>query len=520
MSDAITALSGYPVSDFINNRKRTYASLIHPDDVELVDQAVAQGLERKQSFTMEYRILHRDGSVRWVAEKGKGIFENTGKLSCLEGVIFDISDRKAAEQEILLKQNHLEALLNNIPHMAWIKDEESRFIAANQAVAEATGYSTVDIVGKTDYDIWPEELANALRNDDLDVLQSEKPKAVEEQVPNPNGVQTWLATTKTPFRNAKGDIAGTVGIAMDITDRKQAEAAILQKSQDLEKALADLQNAQLKLVKSEKMSALGGLVSGVAHEINNPVGCIIGNVDVAQDYFNDLLGLLDRYRKKFPQPGADIEDELEAIDLDYVCEDLPNLIRAMEDAGNRIKSISRSLRTFSRADKTTKQSFDLREGIESTLLILRHRLKANEHRPAIIIETDYGDISEINCFPGQLNQVVMNILVNAIDMFDEMSAQRTFKDLENTPQKITIKTVHLTNKKNTVEIRISDNGTGMTDEVKSKIFDHLFTTKEVGKGTGLGLAIARQIVVETHGGILEVKSEVDQGTEFYLQLPL
>ncbi|MBX2866136.1 MAG: PAS domain S-box protein [Leptolyngbyaceae cyanobacterium MAG.088] len=471
----------------------------------------------KQNLFLRLEVHHqrKDGSI-FPVEIIANYLEYDG-----EGFSFaqvqDISDRKAAEQEILLKQNHLEALLNNIPHMAWIKDEESRFIAANQAVAEVTGCSTVDIVGKTDYDIWPEELAHAVRNDDLAVLRSEQRKVVEEQVPKSDGTLSWLETTKTPFRNADNKLAGTVGIAMDITDRKQAAAAILQKSQDLEKALAELQNAQLQLVNSEKMSALGGLVSGVAHEINNPVGCIIGNVDVAQDYFSDLLALLDRYRARFPQPGADIEHELEAMDLDYIREDLPNLIRAMEDAGNRIKSISQSLRTFSRADKTTKQPFDLRAGLESTLLILRHRLKANEHRPAIVLETDYGDIPEINCFPGQLNQGFMNILANAIDMFDEMAEQITFQELEKSPQKIMIKIANLAEQ---VEIRISDNGTGMTDEVKARIFDHLFTTKAVGKGTGLGLAIAHQIIVDTHGGSLDVQSEVGQGTEFCIRLPL
>ncbi|NEQ96454.1 MAG: HAMP domain-containing histidine kinase [Cyanothece sp. SIO2G6] len=267
------------------------------------------------------------------------------------------------------------------------------------------------------------------------------------------------------------------------------------------------------------MSALGSLVAGVAHEINNPTSCIIGNVNVAQDYFSDLLGLLDCYAERFPKPGADIEAELETADVAYIRKDLPKLIRAMKDAGDRIQAISKSLRIFSRVDKTTKQLFDIREGIESTLLILRHRLKANQQRPAIKVEIGYGDSTAIHCFPEQLNQVFMNILANAIDMFDEVAQQTTFKELEKTPQNITIRVKNLV-EQNALEIRIADNGKGMPDEVKARIFDHLFTTKGIGKGTGLGLAIARQIVVDSHGGTLEVQSEVDQGAEFCVRLPL
>ncbi|MGL5063694.1 MAG: sensor histidine kinase, partial [Microcoleus sp.] len=289
------------------------------------------------------------------------------------------------------------------------------------------------------------------------------------------------------------------------------------KSQQVEQALAELQTMQLQLVQNEKMSALGNLVAGVAHEINNPVGCIIGNVNATQDYMNDLLGIIDRYQEKFPQPGADLESELEDIDIDYVREDLPKLIQAMKDGGSRIKSISKSLRTFSRADSDTKQLFNLHEGIDSTLLILRHRLKANESRPAIEVVTNYAKLPEIACFPGQLNQVFMNILANAIDALDESNTGRSFAEIQANPDRITIETKI---EGNCVTIAIADNGLGIPEAVKTRIFDHLFTTKAVGKGTGLGLAIVRQIIVEKHGGTIEVDSVLGKGTTFAIKLEI
>ncbi|MEH1965828.1 trifunctional serine/threonine-protein kinase/ATP-binding protein/sensor histidine kinase [Nostoc sp.] len=297
-------------------------------------------------------------------------------------------------------------------------------------------------------------------------------------------------------------------------------ASLYQRSQEnaqqLKHSLTDLQQMQLQLVQSEKMSALGNLVAGVAHEINNPVGFIAGNIQPAVNFVEDLFRLIDLYQQKFPNPGSEIEEEIAKIDLEYIREDLPKMISSMKLGTDRIRSISNSLRTFSRADTEHKVAFNIHEGIDSAILILKHRLKASELHPDIKVVKQYGDISLVKCFPGQLNQVFMNLLANAIDALEESNIGHNFHNINN---KIEIKTC-LSEDKHHVLIYIRDNGMGMSDDVKQKIFDHLFTTKSVGKGTGLGLAIARQIIVEKHGGTLEVNSVQGEGTEFVIQIPI
>ena len=307
-------------------------------------------------------------------------------------------------------------------------------------------------------------------------------------------------------------------VVRDISKRKAAEATTIEKSKALEKAMQELQNTQLQIVQSEKMASLGNLVAGVAHEINNPIGFLKGSINNAEEYVKDIFGYISLYQQHHPNSAAPVQSAAENIDLAFLSEDLPKLLQSMQGATERIESISTSLRTFSRADTEYKVSANLKEGIESTLLILKYRLKGNEHRPEIQIVRSYGDVPAVECFPGLLNQVFMNIFANAIDVFDEATQQSSFSDLEDNPQQICVSTALAQG--NAVEIRIGDNGKGMTEGVKNKIFDHLFTTKEVGKGTGLGLAITQQIIVEAHDGQLDVQSEPGQGTEFCIRLPL
>lgn len=297
----------------------------------------------------------------------------------------------------------------------------------------------------------------------------------------------------------------------------QLEHQVRERTQALQQALTQLKASQVQLIQSEKMSALGNLVAGVAHEINNPLGFLNGSVNNTKGYVQDLLEYIALYQHHHPNSAPPVQDKAAEIDLEFLSEDLPKLVGSMKKACDRIKEISTSLRIFSRADTACKLKANLHEGLDSTLLILKYRLKANTYRPAIAVIQNYGEMPEIDCFPGQLNQVFMNILANAIDMFDEVAQQSSCAQLEDTPQQITIQTA-LTN--NEVLISIRDNGEGMSEEVKTKVFDHLFTTKLVGQGTGLGLAIARQIVEEKHGGRLDVQSVPGQGTEFCIRLPI
>jgi len=289
-------------------------------------------------------------------------------------------------------------------------------------------------------------------------------------------------------------------------------------AQQVAEKTAELQTSQLQLIQSEKMSALGNLVAGVAHEINNPLGFIFGSLQLTKPTLKDIFTHLELYQKYLPNPDEEILDHAVNIHLDYILEDLPKSIDSMIMACDRIKDISDSLRTFSRVENDYPVICNIHDGIDSTILILKYRLKANPRRPEIQIISDYGNLPLVECYAGHLNQVFMNILSNAIDALEESNQGRSFAEIESHPNLIAIKT-ELSSDQQAI-VRIRDNGKGMTDDVKQRIFDHLFTTKGVGKGTGLGLAIVRQIILEKHGGAIEVNSILGQGTEFVISIPL
>ncbi|WP_071190202.1 response regulator [Trichormus sp. NMC-1] len=288
--------------------------------------------------------------------------------------------------------------------------------------------------------------------------------------------------------------------------------------QRIEQRTLELKKIQSQLILNEKMSSLGQLVAGIAHEINNPLGFINGNLKYAYDYTQDIINLVQMYKKYYPEPVTEIAAKLAEIDFDYLAQDFPKLLESLQEATNRIANISKSMRTFSRVDTDVKINFNIHEGLDSTLLILGHRLKANEQHPEIIVIKDYSNLPEIDCYPGQINQVFMNILANAIDAVEETNNSRQFADIQARPNYIYIRT-ELKNNQH-ICIYIKDNGIGISPEIKNQLFEQYLTTKAVGKGTGLGLTISREIIEGKHGGKLDFTSIQGQGTEFLIQLPL
>ncbi len=306
-------------------------------------------------------------------------------------------------------------------------------------------------------------------------------------------------------------------IARDISKRKQGEKILKQRTQELEQALVKLQSTQSQLIQTEKISQLGQLVAGVAHEVNNPVSFIAGNLSHAEEYSKDLIELLNSYRQQFPSPGDAIEETIEAIDLEYLLEDFPKMISSMKLGTDRIKNIMLSLRNYSRTSSDEKKAVNLHEGIDTTLMILSHRLKAKPERPAIEIVKKYANLPLVECYYGQINQVLMNLLSNAIDALEESNQSKSYEEIDQNPNKITITTAA---DDNWTTIIIADNGTGIPIQVKSKLFNAFFTTKVEGKGTGLGLSISHQIITEKHGGTLECISSPGNGAKFVIRIPV
>ncbi len=361
----------------------------------------------------------------------------------------------------------------------------------------------------------------------------------------------WLSVTARSLRDDEGNLHGAVAVFHNITHIKHTKAALRQselqsrkQATQLEQALNELRQTQAQLVQTEKMSSLGHLVAGVAHEINNPINFIYGNINPAQQYITDLLDLIQLYQQVYPNPAPIIQAEITRIDLEFVKQDLPQLLRSLQMGTNRIRQIVLSLRNFSRLDESAMKAVNIHEGIDNTLLILQNRLKAKSNCPEIRLVKQYGDLPLVECYAGQLNQVFMNILSNAIDALEEAWQQQgttrwqesdTHRQTAEVGSQQTIdnwKTAVQSDFKPTIWIqtectpsdralvRIRNNGPSIPPNVLARLFDPFFTTKPVGKGTGLGLYISYQIITETHAGVLKCISQPNQGVEFWIEIPI
>ena len=375
------------------------------------------------------------------------------------------------------------------------------------------------------------ELRNTNEQLQMEIASRVRAEAELQKAHDELKIQVEERTSQLKATNAR--------LVQDITKRQQVEEALLrreaevrEKANQLELALHQLQRTQATLIQTEKMSSLGQLVAGVAHEINNPVSFIHCNLPYASQYVRDLLDLVHLYQKHYPQPVPEIQTRAEEIDLNFLLEDLLKLLSSMQLGAERIRQIVLSLRNFSRLDQAEMKPVDLHEGIDSTLLILQNRLKATPEHPGILVIKEYGDLPPVECYAGQLNQVFMNIISNAIDALENAPSNsrpspciRIRTEIVDRPELSAIANESINpikSAKNSqwVAIRIADNGPGMTETVRNKLFDPFFTTKPVGKNTGLGLSISYQIVVEKHGGQLKCISAPGQGTEFAIEIPI
>ena len=337
-----------------------------------------------------------------------------------------------------------------------------------------------------------------------------------------NEIGFLAATFEAVFK----ELEGKEKLQREIAQRRQAEAELREseareraKSEELQQAILELKQTQGKLIQTEKMSSLGQLVAGIAHEFNNPLSFIKGNLSPARDYFQDLLKLLHLYQASYPEPRPEIEELAADIELEFLVEDFQEILISMEVGVDRIRDIVLSLRIFSRLGESELKQVDIHSGIDSTLLLLQNRLHSGQVKAGKIeIVKEYSKLPIVECYASELNQVFINILNNAIDALEagDREARRAGKQMPL--PRIRIRTEVVEGER--VAIRIENNGAGMTEEVKARLFDPFFTTKPVGKGTGLGLALCYQIVVEKHGGELKCFSEPGQGTQFVIEIPI
>ena len=405
----------------------------------------------------------------------------------------------------------LSALFNAIEDVIIVVNSEGRYLKVAPSSAPSLYKPLAELIGKTLHEIFPKEIADNFFNCIQQVLATKKNLKVEYSLPIGNK-DVWFEGNLAPMNED-----AVVWVARDISSRKLMENQLRQQKENLEQTLQKLQETQAQMLQSEKMSSLGELVAGIAHEINNPVSFIHANLYHVQQHSDDLLELANLHH----QPNTeqiDIKELLNEIDLEFIGEDLPKIINSMKIGTQRIRDIVLSLRNFARMDEAEFKSVDVHSGIDSTIMILQHKLQETVQRPAIEMIKNYGKIPCIECYAGQLNQVFMNVLVNAIDAINQKSINCTFAEIQTNPNQIIIKTSVIGN--NLLEIKIADNGIGMTPEIHKKIFDPFFTTKPVGSGTGMGMSISYQIIVEKHQGKLECFSTLNQGTKFVIHIPI
>ncbi|MEL6555775.1 MAG: PAS domain-containing protein [Cyanobacteria bacterium J06621_11] len=508
VTEQAKTVKGYAPDELLGH---TPFEFMPEEDVPIVEALVQQAAVDKKAFQLEHRDVLPSGDIVWETVSGVPILDEQGKITGFRGTGLSITQRKQAEQA----QARLTAILDATSDFVGIADMQGRQLYMNKA-----GYHLFEIppeesiIGQQISERVPESARSLTLEQGIPIAIRDGIWQGETAVVSLTGKEIPVSQVIIAHHGASGEPEYLSTIVRDITVQKKIEATLQQKAQDLEETLKELQQTQLQLVQNEKMSSLGQLVAGIAHEVNNPVSFIYGNVAPTQQYTQDLLGLIELYQQHYPTAHEEIQEEIEAIELDFIKQDLPETLSSMKTGANRIKEIVSSLRLFSRLDEADCKLVDIHDGIESSLIILDHRLKATEHRPKIQVVKQYGLLPLVECYAGQMNQVFMNIFLNAIDALETELEKKT--TLSKTPQ---IK-IHTEVRSDKVLISIADNGTGISPDVKQRIFDPFFTTKKVGKGTGMGMAISYQLITEKHNGQIECFSKEGIGTEFVIEIPL